>query len=121
MKQFRKEELLSARNAAPGAVYRENVLTNADAASDLAGLIVIIPPGVEGQAHFHRKRESVQIFLSGDAVGRFGDKESPIAEGDVIFIPAGEKHCISNRTDREVRFIEFFTEPPLEADIVPVG
>jgi quercetin dioxygenase-like cupin family protein len=119
MKLFKKEDLLSARDIAPGGVYRENIL-GAETANDLGGLIVIIPPGVEGQAHYHAKRESVQIFLSGKAVGRFGDGEFAISAGDVVFIPAGEKHGISNRTTEDVRFVEFFTAPPLEADIIPV-
>jgi mannose-6-phosphate isomerase-like protein (cupin superfamily) len=120
MKLFKKEELLAARNLPSREVYRENIL-GADAARDLGGLVVIIPAGVEGQLHYHAKRESVQIFLSGEAVGRFGDGEFPIAAGDMVFIPAGEKHGISNRAKEDVRFVEFFTEPPLEADIIPVG
>jgi oxalate decarboxylase/phosphoglucose isomerase-like protein (cupin superfamily) len=121
VKLFKKEDLLSAKNGPIGQVYRENILTTADAAGTLGGLLVIIPPGVEGQLHYHVKRESIQVFLGGEAVGFFTDREIPVAAGDVIFIPPGEKHKISNRSDKEVRFVEFFTEPPVEADSVPVG
>jgi quercetin dioxygenase-like cupin family protein len=121
LKLFKKEDLTSAKNGLAGQVYRENILTNADTASALGGLLVIIPPGVEGQLHYHVKRESIQIYLSGKAVGFFADKEVPVAAGDVLFIPPGEKHKISNRSDKEVRFVEFFTEPPVEADSIPVG
>jgi mannose-6-phosphate isomerase-like protein (cupin superfamily) len=119
-KLFRKEDLLSAKIGPSDQAYRENILTDGDTACALGGLFVIIPPGVEGQFHYHVKRESVQIFLSGKAIGCFGDMEFPVGAGDVLFIPAREKHRISNRSDGEVRFLEFFTEPPVESDIVPV-
>jgi quercetin dioxygenase-like cupin family protein len=118
MKQFRKEELTSAKQGPTGQVYRENILTNADNAKTLGGLLVIIPPGVEGQLHYHVKRESIQLFLSGEAVGCFTDREVPVKAGDILFIPPGERHKISNRSEREVRFVEFFTEPPFESDSV---
>ena len=120
MKLFRKEDLLSAKNGLSREAYRENVLTDADNACALGGLLLVIPPNVEGQFHYHVKRESVQVFLSGEAIGCFTDSEIPLKAGDVLFIPAGEKHRISNRSDKEARFIEFFTEPPLESDFVPV-
>ena len=120
VKLFRKEDLTSAKNGLVDRAYRENILTGADTARTLGGLLVIIPPGVEGQFHYHVKRESIQVFLSGEAVGCFTHREFPVAAGDVLFIPSGEKHRISNRSDREVRFLEFFTEPPFESDFVPV-
>ncbi len=121
MKLFKKEDLLSVKIGLSDQVYRENILTSVDAADALGGLFVIIQPGVEGQFHYHVKRESIQFFLSGEAIGCFADTEFPVVAGDVLFIPAGEKHRISNRSSKEVRFVEFFTEPPVESDIVPVG
>ena len=121
MKLFRKEDVARIENQSPEQVYREKIMTGKDMADDLGGIIVIIPPGIEGQFHYHAKRESLQIFLSGEAVGCFEDAEIPISAGDVLYIPPREKHRISNRSDTVVRFLEFFTQPPVESDFVPVG
>jgi mannose-6-phosphate isomerase-like protein (cupin superfamily) len=119
MKLFRKEDFLAVTNQVPTQVYRGNILTADDDANSLGGLFITIPPRVEGQFHYHKKRESIQIFLSGEAVGCFEDKEVPVMAGDVVYIPPGEKHRVSNRSGSEVRFLEFFTEPPVESDFVP--
>jgi mannose-6-phosphate isomerase-like protein (cupin superfamily) len=121
VKLFKKASLLSVKSGLIDQTYRENILTSTDAASSLGGLFMIIPPGVEGQFHYHVKRESIQVFLSGEAVGCLTDREFPVAAGDVLFFPPGEKHRISNRSSEEVRLLEFFTEPPAESDFVPVG
>ncbi len=42
----------------------------------------------------------------------------PIKAGDVLFIPAGEKHQTINRSGKDFRYLEFFTCPPLGADFV---
>jgi mannose-6-phosphate isomerase-like protein (cupin superfamily) len=120
MKLFRNEDFAGLENQSPGQVYRQKILAGEDMADDLGGLFVLIPPGTEGQFHYHVKRESIQVFVSGEAVGCFGDREIPVTAGDVLYIPPKEKHRISNRSDKDVRFLEFFTQPPAESDFVPV-
>jgi mannose-6-phosphate isomerase-like protein (cupin superfamily) len=120
MKLFRGEDFAGAANPDPGKVYRQKTLTGEDMANDLGGIFVLLPPGTEGQFHYHVNRESIMFFVSGEAVGCFEDKETPVKAGDVFFIPPKEKHRISNRSDQDVRFLEFFTQPPAESDFVPV-
>ena len=120
MKLFRKKDFAGVENQSPGQVYREGILTGDDTAHDLGGIFVLIPPGIEGQFHHHVKRESILIFVSGEAVGCFEDREIPVAAGDVFYIPPREKHRISNRSDKDVRFLEFFTQPPVQSDFVPM-
>jgi oxalate decarboxylase/phosphoglucose isomerase-like protein (cupin superfamily) len=38
----------------------------------------------------------------------------------VIFIRPGEKHTIVNNSDNDLRFLEFFTHPPVGADKISV-
>ena len=45
-------------------------------------------------------------------------KETAISAGDVMFIPAGEKHQTINRSGQDLRYLEFFTCPPVTADFV---
>jgi quercetin dioxygenase-like cupin family protein len=70
--------------------------------------------------HYHKNRESIIIVISGEAIEVVEGKEIPIKAGDVLFIPAGEKHSIINRSNQDFRYLEFFTCPPLSADFVEV-
>ena len=47
-------------------------------------------------------------------------EEVPIKAGDVLFIPPEEKHTIVNKSDKDLRFLEFFTYPPTPADFIVV-
>ena len=120
MKLFRKADFAAMENQSPGQVYRQKILTVDDLANDLGGGFSLLPPGTEGPFHYHVKRESILIIVSGEAMERIEDREIPVSAGDVLYIPPKEKHGISNRSDKDVRFIEFFTQPPVESDIVPV-
>jgi len=82
--------------------------------------MVILPPGKSVPYHYHKNRESLLLVLNGEAVELYEDKEHAIQAGDVIFIPAGAEHAVINRTDKEIRFLEFFTHPPMGSDFVKV-
>ena len=82
--------------------------------------MVILPPGQSVPYHYHKNRESILMVLSGEAVELYEDKEYPIQAGDVIFVPAGAKHAVINRSDQEIRFLEFFTHPPMGSDFIKV-
>ena len=59
------------------------------------------------------------IFLiEGKIIEIIDGKEFPVNAGDVIFIAAGEKHKMENRSAREARYIEFFT--PIAKDFLNV-
>jgi len=60
------------------------------------------------------------ILISGEATEVIEGKETSIKAGDVLFIPAGEKHTTINRSTQDFRYLEFFTSPPLTADFVEV-
>lgn len=70
--------------------------------------------------HYHNNRESILIAISGEAIEVIEGKEIPIKAGDVLYIPSGEKHTTINRSDKDFRYLEFFTYPPLGADFVEV-
>ena len=46
--------------------------------------------------------------------------ELDVNDGDIIFIPAGEKHRTINNSKVDLRYIEFFTNPPLNKDFVAI-
>jgi quercetin dioxygenase-like cupin family protein len=70
--------------------------------------------------HYHNKRESIIIVISGEATEVIEGKEFPIKAGDVLFIPSGEKHTTINRSQKDFRYLEYFTSPPVGSDFIEV-
>ena len=65
------------------------------------GLAVIterIAPGDRIPLHVHRDDELV--IVHGQGRYRFGDEERDVADGAIVFIPAGVPHGLANPTDR---------------------
>jgi len=120
MKIFKTGEYARMENPTPGATYKPELLTQGHGAKHLGGVFGLIPPGSPGVYHYHEQRESIIIVIRGEATEIIEGKEIPVREGDVLFIPAGEKHGIVNRSGSEFRYIEFFTHPPVRADFIEV-
>ena len=107
-------------NPNPGTRFIREILTKEQKAENLGGLFGLLAPSSQVPYHFHNKRESVIIAVSGEATGIIEGKEVPIKANDVLYIPAGEKHTTVNRTDKDFRYLEFFTCPPVMADFIEV-
>ncbi len=120
MKIFKSEEYIKMANPTPGTIYRPEILTKDQQANSLGGMFGILVAGARVPYHYHNKRESIIIVISGEATEVIEGKETPIKAGDVLFIPAGEKHTTINRSNQDFRYLEFFTSPPLTADFVEV-
>lgn len=89
-------------------------------AENLVGMFVVVPPGGQTPYHFHNKRESVLIVISGKAKELVEGKRIAIEADDILFIPAKQKHGIANDSGGEFRFIEFQVGKPDEPDMVQV-
>ncbi len=120
LKVWKTDQYREMTNPIPGEWFRTPILGDEDRAKELGGLVVILPPGQTVPYHYHKNRESILMVLSGEAIELYEDKEYPIQAGDVIFIPAGAKHSVINRTDKEIHFLEFFTHPPMASDFIKV-
>jgi len=120
MKIFSTEEYHQMQNPTPGEKYRGEILTREEKAKDLGGIFVVLVSGSGPPYHYHEKRESIIVAISGEATEILEGKEIPIKAGDVIYIPPGEKHTTVNRSDQEFRYLEFFTCPPVGSDFVEV-
>jgi oxalate decarboxylase/phosphoglucose isomerase-like protein (cupin superfamily) len=121
MKKFRIEDFVKMENPNPGARIKQEILTNEHKAKDLGGIFGLLPPGSQVPCHFHRMRESLIIAISGEATEIIENKEIPFKTNDVLYIPAGERHMTMNRTDKDFRYLEFFTFPPATADLIEVN
>ncbi len=120
MKVFKTEDYINFENPTPGEPHRPEILTSEDNANDLGGMFGLLVPGSQVPYHYHTKRESVIVAISGEAIEVKDGEEFAIKAGDIIFIPAGVKHTTINRSDKDFRYLEFFTNPPVSADFVEV-
>jgi quercetin dioxygenase-like cupin family protein len=118
MKIIRIEEMVQLVNPTPGKPHRLDLVTPEQRAKELGGFLSIVPAGGEVPYHFHEKRESLLFLVKGEAVEIVEGEEHPVKAGDVLYIPAGEKHQIVNRSDEDLRYLEFFT--PLAEDFIIV-
>ncbi len=118
MKLFKSEEYARMPNPTPGQAYRPEILTTDDGAKSLGGMFGLLVPGSQVPYHYHVNRESVIVVISGEGIEVIEGREIPIKAGDILFIPAGEKHTTINRSGKDLRYLEYFTSPPLGADFV---
>jgi quercetin dioxygenase-like cupin family protein len=120
MKVFKTEEYNRLENPTPGEFYRTTILSEEHKAKDLGGIFGLLVPGSEVPLHIHNKRESIFIPISGEVTVIYEDQESTVKVGDVVYMPPGKKHGLVNRSDKDMRYIEFLTYPPVEADFIKV-
>ena len=120
MKMFKSDEYINIENPSPGKPYRPEILNSEQKAKNLGGMFGLLVAGSEVPYHYHEKRESIIFVLSGEAIEIIEGKEVPIKSGDIMYIPAGEKHMTLNRSDKDFRYIEFFTCPPLKSDFIEI-
>jgi len=120
MKMFKMNVFKKMEDPTPPGQALTKILTTEDNARDLEGIFVVFPPIRHGRYHFHKKRECIFVIISGKATAKIDDREYPIEAGDIIHLAAGEKHTITNESDEEFRFMEFYTNPPHEADWIEV-
>ena len=121
MEVFRIADFIMEHNPNPDSRFRREILTKEQKAEHLGGLFGLLAPGSQGTYHFHHKRESIIIAISGEATLVIDGKEVPNKANDILNIPAGEKHMTVNKTEKDFRYLEFFTHPPLIADFTEVN
>ena len=115
MKLIKTDEFIRMKNPTPGQAYRPLILTSDDKARDLGGQFCLNEPGSQTTFHCHKNNETIRIVLSGEGThvtltDAGQEIETPMRAGDVLYIPAGEKHRLVNK---DSKFLEFFTNPPV--------
>jgi quercetin dioxygenase-like cupin family protein len=120
MKLFKSGEYVELRNPNSNKPYRPEILTLQNGAKNLGGMFGLLPPGSQVPYHSRVNRESVIIIIAGEATEVIEGEEIAIKAGDVLYIPAGEKHQTVNRSAGDFRYLEFYTCPPMGADFVEV-
>lgn len=116
MKMFKTKEYLNMANPNTDNFFRQEILTEAHNTKNLGGMFGLLPPGMQVPYHYHENRESVIFVIAGEGIEVVEGEEKPIKAGDVLYIPPMEKHTTINRSDKDLRYLEFYTCPPVSAD-----
>lgn len=76
------------------------------------------PGGRRGKVHRHTKADNVYIVRRGEGVLTVGDETHIVREDDIIFIPAGMKHSLSNLSDEVFELFEIWAPAGQHFDFV---
>jgi uncharacterized cupin superfamily protein len=120
MKVFKGDEFAGMKNPTPGKTYKIDVLKELQAKALHGVFGLVVPGGQGGDYHYHEKGEHIIVIVSGEGVEIVDGRETPVKAGDVLYVPAGEKHTIVNRSDKELRYLGFMTCTPGISDKVDV-
>ncbi len=67
------------------------------------------PGGARGRVHRHTKSDNVYIVQRGEGPLTIEGETHVIRADDVVFIPAGTRHSLSNLTDEPLELFEIYT------------
>ena len=79
---------------------------------------VLAPNGPRGRVHRHSKSDNVYIVKSGEGLLTIEGESHTIVTDDVVFIPAGARHSLSNVSERELVIYEIYAPAGLAFDFV---
>lgn len=100
-----------------GKAYRIMLDITETGATRIGGLIGVMPAGSTGVGyHYHDERESVLFFISGEGKALIEGKEYDIVPNTVMFVPPKERHTVMNTGKSDLKYVEFFTNPPMRSD-----
>ena len=78
-----------------------------------------LKPGAQrGKIHRHTNADNVYIVKRGEGSLTVGDETHVIREDDVIFIPAGMKHSLSNVSEEVLEIFEIYAPAGKHFDFV---
>ena len=79
---------------------------------------ILRPKGPRGRVHRHTKSDNVYIVKSGKGLLTIEDENHAIVADDVVFIPAGVRHSLSNVSERELVIYEIYAPAGAAFDFV---
>ena len=81
-------------------------------------LNILRPKGPRGRVHRHTRSDNVYIVKSGEGLLTIEDENHAIVADDVVFIPAGVRHSLSNVSERELVIYEIYAPAGAAFDFV---
>ena len=118
MKVFRGDKFARMVNPTPGKTYKKDILKELGSRGLHGVFGLVVPHSQGGEYHHHELGEHIIVILSGEGLEIVEGGEVPVNAGDVLYIPAGEKHTIVNRSTTELRYLAFMTQAAGKTDRV---
>ncbi len=78
----------------------------------------LVPGGPRGKVHHHTRADNVYIVKRGEGTLTIEDKTYVIREDDVVYIPAGMKHSLSNLGKDVFEIFEIYAPSGKHMDFV---
>jgi mannose-6-phosphate isomerase-like protein (cupin superfamily) len=78
----------------------------------------LVAGGPRGKRHRHTKADNVYIVKRGEGTLTVGGETHVIRESDVVYIPAGMTHSLSNLSDEPFEIFEIYAPAGRQFDVV---
>jgi quercetin dioxygenase-like cupin family protein len=69
--------------------------------------MAIFPPGSTAPNHHNEGADAFMYFLSGGGTAWANEKQFSVNQGDLVYFPDGEWHCLKAADDSEMRILQF--------------
>jgi len=79
----------------------------------------LMPGGPRGKVHHHSQADNVYIVKRGEGTLTVEDKTYVVRENDVVYIPAGMRHSLSNTGTGPFEIFEIYAPAGKHFDFVP--
>ena len=79
---------------------------------------ILRPNGPRGRAHRHTRSDNVYIVKSGEGLLTIEGETHTIVADDVVFIPAGTRHALSNVSEGELVIYEIYSPAGAAFDFI---
>ena len=90
------------------------LLRSADSPSQMAAMVVEVPPGGFVPPHLHGKEEEGYFVLEGELELRIGEDTHTLAVGDFGHVPPRTVHAYANASTAPVRFLAWTVGGPID-------
>ena len=78
----------------------------------------LVAGGPRGKRHRNTKADNVYIVKRGEGTLTVGGESHVIRENDVVYIPAGITHSLSNLSDKPFEIFEIYAPAGRQFDVV---
>lgn len=70
-----------------------------------------LPAGTDIGEEVHPDTDQIFLIIDGDGEAKVGEEVRPIVEKDLVFVPAGMVHNITNTDHEDMKLLTFYAPP----------
>ena len=78
----------------------------------------LVPGGPRGKLHHHSRADNIYIVRRGEGTLRIENQVYTLRENDVVYIPAGARHSLSNAGTEPFEIFEIYAPAGKDFDFV---